>query len=192
LDAVLNLTSKMTIPFSFVVAALTAASCSAAGAAYAQAPVRSEPRASLAECRRLQDDGARLACFDRLAEKGESSEAPPSEGRRAAVPAAKISDAPASSSAASAGASSRSGRADDSPYESPAPGTTVTIVEIRRPTIGHPRFIAADGTVFAQTSMLRGRFPPVPFEAQLEAGANHSLFLVSPSGGPDVRVSRSD
>lgn len=187
----------MTIPFSFVVAALAAASCSAAGAAHAQAPVRSKPRASLAECRLLQDDKARLACFDRLAENGESSEAPSSEARRSAGTAAKSSDTPALANAASAGApgagaSGRSARADDSPNESPAPGTTVTIVEIRRPTIGHPRFVAADGTVFSQTSMLRGRFPPVPFEAQLEAGANHSLFLVSPSGGPDVRVSRSD
>lgn len=69
---------------------------------------------------------------------------------------------------------------------------TVTIVDVRRNPLGHTRFYTANGQVYLQTSANRGRYPEVPFEAELDEASRESFFLRSPLGGPRVRVSLSD
>ena len=69
---------------------------------------------------------------------------------------------------------------------------SVFITEVRRNQLGGTTFITADGEVYAKTSRISARYPPVPFEAELRPAARGSYFLVTSLGGPRVRVSRRD
>lgn len=138
---------------------------------------------ALRACAENSDEARRLACFDSLVPPPPLPT--PTSGNRLGAAEARSSGpdhAPIASSSA----------------QPPLPGAqrrdavptagTVTIVEIRRPRIGQPSFVAADGRVFRQNAPGRVRFPPVPFEAGLEPGANASFFLASPLGGSKLRV----
>lgn len=126
--------------------------------------------ADLRTCLEIAADDARLACFEAVARQQRAPSTGPSPP--ATVPNGAVG-------------------AVHTPADA-AHDAKIVVVDIRRPRIGPPRFVAADGRVFLQTSTQPGRFPPVPFEAVLRPAVNGSLFLVSPRGGPNVRVSPID
>jgi hypothetical protein len=75
----------------------------------------------------------------------------------------------------------------EEPSAAPSQQTiVVTEVHLRTPT--YAIFITDNGQTWEQTSGGRGRYPEVPFEATLEAGSLGSTFLISPAGGPRIRV----
>lgn len=121
-------------------------------------------------CASIEDDAERLACLDAALGSDESA----SDAGASEAPASPADASPADASPA-----------DDSPR-------TVLIVEVRRNDFGWTRFVVDSGESFIQRSGARGRYPAVPFEAELRPAMGDSFFLVSPLGGPRVRVTPAD
>jgi hypothetical protein len=65
---------------------------------------------------------------------------------------------------------------------------TIVVTQLRLRTPSSAVFITESGQIWEQTGSGRGRYPEVPFEATIEEGSLGSKFLVSPAGGPRIRV----
>lgn len=66
---------------------------------------------------------------------------------------------------------------------------TIRIVEIQRSPLGATTFVTDSGERWVQGNAAAGRYPATPFDAVLVPAMRDSFFLVSPIGGPRVRVS---
>jgi hypothetical protein len=141
-------------------------------AALAQAD-DAETLADLKACAAIERSNARLACYDGVL--GRPTSALENEATTAAA-------APAAAGAAVAAAA---------PLP-PAYPRTIVVVELRLRTPSSAVFVTDTGEVWDQTGSGRGRYPDVPFEATLERGSLGSTFLVSPLGGPSIRVALRD
>lgn len=180
-----------------------------------------ETLAELRECARVDIDRARWNCFDGVFAKEGATlaagraplaqaapAAPPASvppSARTAPPAAAASaasPAPAAAPAAVAAASpepefrpsGRSRRVAVEPATETESKTSwiVTVVEMMPRLRGNLRFVTADGEIYTQPyGEPRGRYPEVPFEAQLETGAMGSYFIKPLEQGPRTRVSLS-
>lgn len=156
-----------------------------AGAALAQAD--SQTLAALRACQPIEQDAARLACFD-------DALAPAARDADAAAPA------PASAPATAVEAAARDSRPPETPAaparavagrDDPTAGQPVVIVDLRPIRTGGTLFVAADGRQWAQTSGILGGYPPVPFDATLRPGPISGSLLVFSDGsrrGRSVRV----
>ncbi|MDX1562852.1 MAG: hypothetical protein R3305_07980, partial [Gammaproteobacteria bacterium] len=65
---------------------------------------------------------------------------------------------------------------------------TIRIVDIQTNDFGTTRFTTSSGDVWIQQGGAAGRYPQVPFDATLIPAMRDTFFLVSPRGGPRVRV----
>ena len=138
-------------------------------APHAQQTEDADTLADLKACVAIERSNARLACYD-----GVLGRAPSPPGSAAStvvspattpVPAAAVTE----------------------PGAEPAE-QTVVVVELRLHTPSSAVFVTATGEVYEQIDTGRGRYPEVPFEAKIESGSLGSRFLVSPAGGPRIRV----
>jgi hypothetical protein len=140
----------------------------------------SDTAPDLESCAALEGADARLACYDGLlgrpASPQESAAAIASD--TAPVPQAVAPQAPEAATAAAPAAP---------PAQENAP-RTIVVKELRLRTPSNAVFITDTGEIWHQTGSGRGRYPEVPFEATLESGTLGSTFLVSPAGGPRIRV----
>jgi hypothetical protein len=141
-------------------------------AALAQAD-DAETLADLKACAALERSNARLACYDGVL--GRPTSALEIEATAAATPPAAPPPA-----------------APVAPAPEAAYPRTIVVVELRLRTPSSAIFVTDTGEVWAQTGSGRGRYPDVPFEATLERGSLGSTFLVSPIGGPGIRVALRD
>jgi hypothetical protein len=134
-----------------------------------------EALADLKACAALERGNARLACYD-----GVLGHVPDPD-----VPAAAIPAAAAAASVAVPSASPPPPRAGDAPK-------TIVVTELRLRTPSSAVFVTESGQVWEQSDSGRGRYPDTPFEATLEKGSLGSTFLISPAGGPRIRVRLRD
>jgi hypothetical protein len=93
-------------------------------------------------------------------------------------------------SAGAAGPGSAPSTAPPRPAEDARQTIVVTQVRLRSPSSAV--FVTANGQVWEQIDTGRGRYAETPFEATLESGSLGSVFLVSPAGGPRIRVRLRD
>jgi hypothetical protein len=183
------------------------------GAALAQS--ESELETALEACLEIEDDSARLACFDSVRRPGPAESAPGASidapepepavvaddalEHELEVVADDAPDSPVPPGAPTEPASERDVVAVEAQEASGSrvrsdeeEGFNVIITEVRRNQLGSTTFVTADGEVYAKISRISARYPPVPFEAELRPAARGSYFLVTSLGGPRVRVSRRD
>lgn len=142
-------------------------------------------------CVAIEGDGARLACYDGALGRG-----PSPQGTQALGPStAALPDAAPATAAATAGvvaATAPPPATSTAPLQA-APGLqTIVVTELRLRTPSSAVFVTATGQVWEQADTGRGRYPETPFEAKLEPGSLGSMFLISPEGGPRIRVRRRD
>ena len=161
--------------------ALLALSVLPIAAALAQ-PEGAETWADLEACAAIERSNARLACYDGVLGR------PPSPEEPAATTAAP---SPAATPGAAAVVPAVAAAAPSAAASSATP-RTVVIVEVRLRSPSDATFVTDDGQVWDQIDSGRGRYPEVPFEATLERGSFSSTFLVSPAGGPRIRITRRD
>ena len=166
--------------------------------------------ADLKACAAIERSNARLACYDGVLGRAPSPQEPAaptavSPSNTAGPAAAPFEPAPGSVAAAGT-APGVAAAAVPEPETSAAPlparaqsaiedagagaaaASTIVVVEVRLRTPSSAVFVTASGEVFEQIDTGRGRYPEVPFEAKIEGGSLGSRFLVSPAGGPRIRV----
>jgi hypothetical protein len=159
--------------------------------------------ADLKACAAIERNNARLACYDGVLGRPASPPEPAAssaetQAPRATAPAGPAPAAVAGTAAASAAAAPPQATASVAPEVAaaappPPPQTdsaprTIVVAELRLRSPTNAVFVTADGQVWEQTDSNRGRYPETPFEATLEKGALNSTFLISPAGGPRIRV----
>jgi hypothetical protein len=161
--------------------------------------------ADLKACATIERNNARLACYDGVLGRPASPpepaatttvNPPPPQTTAPEGPApAAVAGAAAAGSAAVAateGAARAAPEAAANAPPAPPPETdtrrTIVVTEVRLRTPSSAVFITDSGQIWEQTDSGRGRYPKVPFEAALESGSLGSTFLVSPAGGPRIRV----
>jgi hypothetical protein len=137
--------------------------------------------ADLEACVAIERSNARLACYDGVLGRPASPQA------AAATPNASSSPV-AEATAAAAPAPSAAAAAPEATASEAASRRTIVVKELRLRTPSSAVFITDSGQVWEQTGSGRGRYPEVPFEATIEEGSLGSTFLVSPAGGPRIRV----
>jgi len=159
-------------------------------------PENAETWADLEACAAIERSNARLACYDgvlgrppSLQEPAVATAAPSPAATPAAaavVPAAAAATAPAAVTSSTPPPVRTESDGEDSVAR------TIVVVEVRLRSPSDATFVTDDGQVWDQIDSGRGRYPEVPFEATLERGSFSSTFLVSPAGGPRIRITRRD
>jgi hypothetical protein len=173
--------------------------------------------ADLKACAAIERSNARLACYDGVLGRTSPAEpaattagsstpprAPAAAGPGPAVVVGGAAAVSAAAGAASEVASSAPDTASSAPASAapnaaasapapPPPATddarqTIVVTELRLRSPTNAVFVTANGQVWEQSDNGRGRYPETPFEATLEKGSLNSTFLVSPAGGPRIRV----
>ena len=156
-----------------------------------------ETLADLKACVAIERSNARLACYDGVLGRAPSPPGPaisePAPGSAAAAgTVAGVAAASASTQtppAAAPSAPAQTPPAAAPPQSAEPTDQTIVVVEVRLRTPSSAVFVTAAGEVYDQIDTSRGRYPEVPFEARIEAGSLGSRFLISPAGGPRIRVS---
>ena len=159
--------------------------------------------ADLEACAALERNNARLACYDGVLGRSASTSEPaattavdpalPQDTAPAGPAPAAVAGAALAVPSAAAAAPEATASATPAPAPPPPPAAdkaerTIVVTELRLRSATSAVFVTANGQVWEQTDNGRGRFPEVPFEAVLEDGSLGSTFLVSPAGGPRIRV----
>jgi hypothetical protein len=145
----------------------------------------SDTSADLESCAALEEADARLACYDRLLGRPVSPQESPAPTATQAVPVPQAA-APETATAVAPVAATAAAPAPPPAEENLR--RTIVVREVRLRTPSDAVFITDSGEIWHQTGSGRGRYPEVPFEATLESGSLGSTFLVSPAGGPRIRV----
>jgi hypothetical protein len=164
--------------------------------------------ADLEACAAIERSNARLACYDGVLGRPTSPAEPaattavnpppsPTTAPGGPAPAAVAGGAAAVSAAAGAAPEAAFSAPDGSSAAASAPPPppaandaerTIVVTEVRLRTPSSAVFVTDRGQIWEQTGSGRGRYPETPFEATLEKGSLNSTFLVSPAGGPRIRV----
>jgi hypothetical protein len=144
------------------------------------------PAAQSAPCTTIADDAERLACYDR-ALRAAAPEAP-APAAQTPAPAPAEPPRPAASTPAAAPVPEASASAEprrDAGKETIA----IVVVGVRSLPGRETAFTTEDGATWVQTDSQRVvGLPATPFEAELEAGAMGSNFLVPKNGARAIRV----
>jgi hypothetical protein len=136
--------------------------------------------ADLQACAAIERSNARLACYDGVLGRTPSPPEPAATTAANPAPPPEVPTSVAPDAAAGVAPPPRPA-ADNAPQ-----AIVVTELRLRGPTTAV--FVTANGQVWDQIDNGRGRYPEVPFEATLERGSFSSMFLISPAGGPRIRV----
>jgi hypothetical protein len=131
----------------------------------------------LRACAAVESGDARLACYDGVLRRPAS-----------ALEAAPSAPDTTFSAPASAPPSTAASAPPPPPPASDDGGRTIVVTEVRLRSPTSAVFVTASGQVWEQSDNGRGRYPEAPFEATLERGSLNSMFLISPAGGPRIRV----
>ena len=158
----------------------------------------SETLAELRECAAIDVDRARWNCFDgvfaseaAVASASQAAAAQPRQESRTVGRAPVATSAPVAAPQPPARASRRSPAA--APEPEPESEWIVTVVEMHPRVRGNMRFVTADGEIYTQPyGEPKGRYPDLPFEALVEAGALGGFFIKPLERGPRTRVSLED
>jgi hypothetical protein len=163
--------------------------------------------ADLKACAAIERNNARLACYDGVlgrpaspldpAATAAESQPPPRATTPVGPAPATVGTAAAASTAAAVAPQATTSAAPEvataAPPPSPPPTNsarqTIVVTELRLRSPTNAVFVMANGQVWEQIDNGRGRYPEAPFEATLERGSLGSMFLISPAGGPRIRVS---
>ena len=148
----------------------------------------------LSECSAVTPDRARLNCFDGvfagLAQARRAAETG-SPGAAAAPSAFETETGTTAVAAREAEPVARRARRNSTIPERDS--RVVTVVRMLTLARGNLRFVTEDGEVFTQpVGEARGRYPTLPFEAELDAGSMGSFFIEPIEMGPRTRVSLAD
>jgi hypothetical protein len=156
-----------------------------------------ETLAELRECAAIEVDRARWNCFDgvfaseaAVATAAQAAAAQPLQESRTVGRAPASAPAPVAAAQPGARASRRPAAA---PEPEPESEWIVTVVEMYPRVRGNLRFVTTDGEIYTQPyGEPKGRYPDLPFEALVEAGALGGFFIKPLEGGPRTRVSLED
>ena len=153
-----------------------------------------EVLAELVACLDVKQDRARLACLEAIVVR-ESMPAEPSSVPASVAPLSPPVNRAVQATGTTLNASESAARDDPGRAAADEEGgaRSVMIVDAHELARGNMRFITSEGEVYVQIyGPLSGRYPPVPFSAEI-AGASMGSFFLRAEGGPrGVRVRRDN